>query len=392
MKAIILAAWEWSRLRPLTHTTPKPLTQVCGKSILEYTLESIYSHVDEICIVVKYKHELIQETLWDNYKNVKIVYHIQWDEPGTGWAIKWIHYDIDTLIINGDSIFADEDMNTLIKHTGYWALVQRVDQPEKYGIFAIDEDNNVCRVVEKPQQDIWNLASLWAYKINSKFFDLNNSITLSQRGEYELTDTLSAFIKLYPFKALKIQWDFLDITYTWNILDAQEHILSQLQKSEIHGTIEDNVHIKWNIILEEWAIIKSWTYIEWNCYIWRGSIVGPNAYIRGTTSIGHHSKVGFSVECKNSSLGNNTAVAHLSYVWDSIIGNNINLWGGFKVANLKHDKKNIRCVVKWELVDTGKQKLWTIIGDNSKTGINTLIYPGRVLENESTTVPGEIVK
>ena len=53
MIAIILAAWEWSRLKPLSNTIPKPMIKIFGKPILEHNLEHIYSKVDEIIIVTK---------------------------------------------------------------------------------------------------------------------------------------------------------------------------------------------------------------------------------------------------------------------------------------------------------------------------------------------------
>ncbi len=108
--------------------------------------------------------------------------------------------------------------------------------------------------------------------------------------------------------------------------------------------------------------------------------------------IGKNSKIGAFVECKNSYIGDNSAIPHLSYIGDSIIGNNVNLGGGTKVANLRHDNTNIRVMNKGKLIDSGRRKLGTIIGDNVHTGINTLIYPGRVLETNTTTLPGEIVK
>ncbi len=66
--------------------------------------------------------------------------------------------------------------------------------------------------------------------------------------------------------------------------------------------------------------------------------------------------------------------------------------GGTKVANLRHDGTNIRVMVKNKLVDSLRHKLGAIIGDNVHTGIGTLIYPGRVLSTDATTLPGEIVK
>jgi NDP-sugar pyrophosphorylase family protein len=74
MKAIILAAGEGTRLKPLTNTRPKPLIEIMGKSILEYNLECVYKDVDEIFIVVKYLKEKIIEKFGNNYKKVKITY------------------------------------------------------------------------------------------------------------------------------------------------------------------------------------------------------------------------------------------------------------------------------------------------------------------------------
>ena len=88
----------------------------------------------------------------------------------------------------------------------------------------------------------------------------------------------------------------------------------------------------------------------------------------------------------------NTNIAHLSYIWDSIIWNNVNIGWGFITANLRHDKANIKVPVKWILTDTGLHKLWIIIWDNCKTWINSSSMPWRVLENNMFTNPGTIIK
>ena len=147
MKAIILAAGEGTRLRPITNTTPKPLVKIYGKAIIEYNLESIYSHVSEIIIIVKYREEDIKKHLWDNYKGTKIIYKTQWEEKWTAAAIRWIESELDIIIMNGDSIFDTKDIEKVVNFNGYGVLVKEVENPKEYGIFKIDEDNNIKEII-----------------------------------------------------------------------------------------------------------------------------------------------------------------------------------------------------------------------------------------------------
>jgi len=391
MKAIILAAWEGTRLKPITNTTPKPLIKIVWKTIIEHNLESIYKHVDEIIIVVKYLKEKFPEILWNNYKWIKITYITQGDEKGTAAAIKNINISWDFLLLNWDSIFNKSDLEKIINLNWYWALVQETNSPEKYWIFK-EKDWKALKIIEKPKEFVWNLANLWVYKFNDSIFKIVNSIPLSPRWEYEITDAINEFIKSNEFNLLKINWDFIDIGYPWDILSANSYFLNKLDKSEINWEIEENVTIKWNIILEKWAILKSGTYIEWNCYIWKNTIIWPNIYIRWNTSVGNNCKLWANNEIKNTSIWDNTNVAHLSYIWDSIIWNNVNIWWGFISANLRHDWKNIRVPIKWELVDTWLRKLGIIIWDNVKTWIKAYSMPWRVIENNTMIMPGEMIK
>ena len=391
MKAIILAAWEWTRLRPLTETTPKPLIKICGKSIIEHNLENIYKHVSEIIIVVKYKKELFLKTLWDSFKETPISYHEQSDEKGTWAAIKGITSNEDILLLNWDSIFSKEDLEKIINLEWYACLVQEVKEPSKYGIFK-EEEWFATKIVEKPSENIWNLANLWVYKFSPAIFNLVENIPLSARDEYEITDAINAFIETNKFKLLTISGDFIDIWYPWDILTANKYFLDKLQESNIKWTVEDWVTIKWNIILEEGSILKSWTYIEWNVYIWKDSSIGPNIYLRGSTVIWDNCNMWSAVEIKNSSIWDNTNIWHLSYIWDSIIWNQVNIWAGFIAANLRHNNFNIRVAIKWELTATNRKKLWVIIWDNVKTWIKASSMPWRIIEANTLIMPSEIIK
>lgn len=396
MKAIILAAWEGSRLRPLSNTKPKPMIKIFWKNIIEHNLESIYKYLDEIIIVVKYKKEIIMDYFKDNFKWVKITYIEQWDDKWTWAAIRWIQMETDKkspiLILNWDSIFSTSDLEKIVNLQWYWALVKKVDDPKKYGIFKQNQEWFATEIIEKPDVFVWDLANLWVYKFDTSIIEISKNIPLSKRWEYEITDSINDFLKQEKFKLIEVDWDFIDVGYPWHILIANSHFLNKLDRTEIEWEIEEWVTIKWKIILWEWAILKSGTYIEWNVYIWKNTVIWPNAYLRWNTVIWNDCKIWNAVEVKNSSIWDGTHIAHLSYIWDSVLWENVNIGWWMITANLRHDKATVKVIIKEELVDSGLQKLWVIIWDNTKTWINTMTYPGRVIKNDTTTNPWEMIR
>jgi len=89
---------------------------------------------------------------------------------------------------------------------------------------------------------------------------------------------------------------------------------------------------------------------------------------------------------------NNTNISHLSYIGDSIIGNNNNLGAGTCVANLRFDHASIKVFINGKLVDSGEKKLGFFMGDNSQTGINVSIMYGRCIGPNSAVGPGILLQ
>ena len=396
MHLVLLVAGEWSRMKPLTDTTPKPLIKICGKTIIENNIESIVDAFDTIYMVVKYKKEKFTEHFWDTYKWKKIVYIDQIADKNGTWAailsLKW-HIQWEFVVVSGDDIYDSQDILALAKKSGYATLCKEVDKPENFGIFTCDSDWKATGIIEKPTNtSLGNLANIGNHKFDDAIFDDLEKLPLSPRGELEITDLIHKYILDGEYSVVEAHWRWITIWYPWDLLKANEEIVGSYRETINNwAVIEPQVTIKWNIYLEEWVILKSGTYIEGNAYFGSNSIIWPNAYIRWTTSVGSNSKVGAFVEIKNSYIGENTHVPHLSYFWDSIIGNNTNIGGGSKVANLRHDGKNIRAWAKDRFIDTGRKKLWAIIWDNVHLWIGTLIYPGRIIPTNDTTLPWEIV-
>jgi len=194
-----------------------------------------------------------------------------------------------------------------------------------------------------------------------------------------------------PASALPATHSFI-IRYPWDLLRANELAVAALAGQRLHGDVHPLAVIEGVIHLGKGSRILPGVFIEGNVIIGENCKIGPNCYLRGNTSIGDSCHIGQSVEIKNCLILSHTNVGHLSYIGDSILGERVNLGAGTTVSNLRHDGRNHRSMVRGELIDTGRRKFGTIIGDKVHTGIQTSIYPGRKLWPETSTRPGEIVQ
>jgi bifunctional UDP-N-acetylglucosamine pyrophosphorylase/glucosamine-1-phosphate N-acetyltransferase len=407
MKAILLAAGEGLRLRPLTENVPKPLLKILDKTILERSINNLSKcGVDGFVIITNYKEEKIKEYILDKFSSLDIAFVHQPEIKGTGNAFLLAknHIQEEFFIgVNGDCLYSV----SLIKQTVEAAKNNIVSvggklvfDPENYGIILIDDNSNPHEIKEKPSRTEMKegYANIGLYSLSKDIFPILEKIEeeeeISPRGEYELPDAINRVLsaRKYPVNLVTLgEKDYwFDIGRPWSLLEANKTLLDTIADDQ-KGEIEDGVHIKGKIILKKGAIIRSGTYIEGPVFIDEEAVIGPNCHIRSHTYLGKKSKVGNACEIKNSIIGDNTHVAHLSYVGDTIIGENCNFGAGTKTANLRLDKQVIPVNVKGKREDSGRRKLGAIIGDNVETGIGALIMPGIKIGNNSWIGSGTIV-
>jgi len=393
MQAVMLVAGKSTRTYPLTLTRPKPLLAIGNKTIIEYNLENLEGLVDEVVLIVGYRQEMIKERLGNQWRSIKISYCEQKEQLGTGHAILQTEPFIKDCFIalNGDDIYAHDDMKKLVKFK-YAALVRYEEDPSQYGVYQVDDRNQVLNLVEKPKQFIGNLTNVGCYIFDKAFFEYIKTTPLSERGEIEITSSILDCARKEPFFVEPLTGFWLANGYPWELLNSQEFFMKRETESSILGQVEANVSLKGPVRIGPNTAVKSGAYIEGPVVIGANCRIGPNCYIRGCTSIGDNCVIGHSVEIKNSIIFNNTNICHLSYVGDSVIGEGVNLGAGFISANVRHDGANVRSGVKGALVDTRLRKFGTAIGDGVRTGINTSVYPGRKIWPDMTTSIGQIVK
>lgn len=181
-------------------------------------------------------------------------------------------------------------------------------------------------------------------------------------------------------------------TPPWQLLEHATEELRRLRPADHGGSIHPTAVIQGVLELGEGSVIKPGTVIEGHVRIGRHCSIGPHAYLRGEVSIGDNCVIGNAVEVKSSIIGNRVSIAHLSYVGDSLLGDDINVGGGCIFSNFRHDAGEIRMLHRGELHYTGRNKLGCVIGNGCRIGCKSVILPGRVLAPGTQTYPGEVVK
>ncbi|MCX9081061.1 MAG: sugar phosphate nucleotidyltransferase [Candidatus Methanoperedens sp.] len=396
MKAVILAAGQGTRMGPLTVNTPKVMLPIANKPILWYVIQSARdAGIRDFVLVVGYGAKLIQDYFKDgSLMDVRIEYVNQEKQMGTADAVASVEGIVNDrfLVLNGDIIVNPGHIKKLTQCTSDAVMTARhVDNPSEFGILEV-RDMHVLRIIEKPAAPTTDLANAGIYLFPSSIFDVIRKTSLSVRKEYEITDSLQMLIdKGTGVDYLELCDKWMDIGRPWDLLDANEYFLSGLQPVAA-GEIEPLATLRGSVSVGEGTIIRNGSYIVGPVIIGKNCDIGPNCYIRPGTSIGDHARIGNAVEIKNSIIMKGTHIGHLSYVGDSIIGERCNFGAGTKVANLRHDGRTIRVKLKGKIMDSGRRKLGTIMGDDVHTGINSMINVGAVIESKAMIAPGELIK
>ena len=163
----------------------------------------------------------------------------------------------------------------------------------------------------------------------------------------------------------------------WQLFDANKFLLEKTGEKKDKSQIENST-IKGKVILEPGAKILD-SYVEGPLYVGANTIIGPHAYIRGTSSIGRNCCIGDSTTIKNSIIFDNVNAKHLSYIGDSIVGEGCNFGSATQIANFRFDAGSVKAKVEDVIIDTRRNKLGAIIGDGVKMGVLSSVMPGKMI-------------
>jgi glucose-1-phosphate thymidylyltransferase len=202
MQAIIPLAGKGTRVRPHTHTRPKPLLRVANRPVLEYVIEQMREiGVEEVICITGHLSGQIEEYLDTEHPDLKKRYVEQIEQLGTADAIRLAEPFVTgpVLIVFVDTLF-DADFEVIRQRPDddgiIWA--KEVEDYQRFGVIVTDEHGYMQRIVEKPSDPISRLANIGVYYIQDSARMFEGIYEVMSRdpllGEYFLTDAFQYMI------------------------------------------------------------------------------------------------------------------------------------------------------------------------------------------------------
>jgi NDP-sugar pyrophosphorylase family protein len=150
----------------------------------------------------------------------------------------------------------------------------------------------------------------------------------------------------------------------------------------------DGFHKRGEAFIHSTAVVEDDVRLRGFAIISAGCFVASGAYLRGGVLLGLNTHVGPNVELKSVICAGNSAIAHLSYVGNTLVGQGVNIEAGAVVANHLNEAvgTTIKVIYNGHVIDTGLLKFGALIGDDVKIGANSVLSPGTILI-QGTVVP-----
>ncbi|TBO28321.1 NDP-sugar synthase [Aquabacterium lacunae] len=307
-KAMILAAGQGTRVRPLTKLTPKPMVPILGKPVLEYIIEHLARHgVTDIMINVAFKHWKIENYFGDGHRwGVNIGYsyegvmehgEITPKPVGSAGGMKKIQqfsgfFDETTVVLCGDAIIDLDLTAALQQHKAQQALASVVtlevplEQVQNYGVVVSEPSGRITSFQEKPKPEaaLSRQASTGIYIFEPQVLEL-----VPAGVEYDIGGQLfpQLVAAQLPFYAQQHQFNWIDIGRVTDYWAVQQQVL----KGEVAQMHMPGRQVRPGVWVGLNTRIAPDAHIEGPVYIGSGTEVEAGAKIVGPAWIGHGCKL-----------------------------------------------------------------------------------------------------
>jgi len=381
--AVVLAAGEGIRLRPLTANRPKPMLPAGTRPILEHVLNALIdARIDDIHLVVGYHANRVRSHFGSTYRDVPITYHEQETQLGSGHALLQARDGPSGsfLLVNGDQIIDHRIVEAVSRaHTATTATLAVVEGPEAvdYGAVHLDGET-ITELIEQPTASDFRLFNAGVYAFTDRIFETLEALSV-ERGELPLTDAIQELIaeEAHSVGGVRTDHFWMDATHPWDLLSLSRELLARGWVDA--PTVDTDIYVAESAHVHPETTLVGPVVVDSDAVIEAGAVVGPYAAIGESATIGSGSVLNDVVVDTDTTIGPNTTAIELVAGQGCEIGAGLTAGGG--PADVILDDH------VYSDVDLGG-----VIADRVDVGGGATLEPGALIGPGATVVDGVVVR
>ena len=442
IKAIILAAGKGLRMHS---SSPKVLHRLMGRPMLEYSI-NVVNRVTGLkpLIVIGYGADAVRSTFKESADFI-----IQDQQLGTAHALlqaePLLRGKTDYILVTyGDMpLLTENTLNSLVQtqvsHTGpVTFLTFSADESRGFGRVVRDDCGRILSIVEEnqasPEQLILKEMNVGVYCFLAGWlWEFLHSVPLSPKGEYYLTDLISIAVKRdYSVKTVLLEnpIEAIGINTRVHLAEAENYLRNQINHQWMEAGVTlidpDRTYIEPGVSIGADTIIWPDTYLQGSTSIGEGCTLGPNSIIFNTT-IGDNCKIissnlegavvennvdigpfghlrngahlargvhmGNFGEVKSSYLGPGSKMGHFSYIGDAQIGEDVNIGAGTITCNFDGEKKSQTRIEANAFIGSDTMLVAPVtIGEGARTGAGAVVTKDVPPYTQAVGVPARSIR
>lgn len=389
MRALVLAAGRGTGLYPFTDTRPKAMLPIAGEMLLENALKQMRgAGVTDVVMVVGHCHQrIIDHFSRTSVHGVTIQYVKQENPSGIREAILCAqeHFQAGEvfLLVYADVLTSGNIYRHAIQTFGSFnepvAAICHTPKAQNFGTVYLDADMRISRLVEKPsEREMGNYVLAGVFVMPYKLFDFLE--------KQEMDASLNSVIESSGLRSAIWEQPWLDAQHPWDLLEGNQMMMRSWEEAQVHGSVQvrGNVQFRGPIRIGANVVLEAGASIYGPCFIGDGTFIGNNTLIRPYTSVGANCTIGFGVELKNCTLFDGVRVGRLSYIGDSVIGEDAYVGSGTMTVNHNLDRSDVHLSMKDGVVNSGMDKLGAFVGDEALVGSSNTLAAGAVISSKGS--------